>query len=202
MNTAMTSRPLSLNSYLKVALASIAGALLLTASSKFSLFIGPVPVTMQMLAVFALVMLYPARLAFGSGVAWLALGMFYPAFATPGAFTPTALTGPSGGYIMGMVLALGLSCQVRHFIPTAVIRAMPLSMANGNLGRLLELMIAYVFVYYFGLLWLGIQFPGKAISLGLLPFMVYDALKLVLALCIGISLKGVRHKLRQFVFNR
>ena len=152
----------------------IFGSMLLTASAKIQIPFFPVPQTMQTLVVLVLGMLYGWRLGAATVLLYLAEGAFgLPVFAgTPEKGIGLAyMMGPTGGYLIGFVLAAivcgGLAERGWDRKPLTTALAMLL----GN-----------IVIYIPGLLWLSL-FVGseKVIQLGLVPFILGDIAKLVLA---------------------
>jgi biotin transport system substrate-specific component len=151
----------------------LGGSLLiaLSAQLQFVLPFSPVPITGQTFAVLLLGTLYGSRRGPATVVTYLALGvMGLPVFAG-GTFGLARLVGPTGGYLVGFLVAafvVGLLSERgwdRHPWATAV----SLILGNGM-------------IYVTGLLWLA-KFVGwqAVLSTGVLPFLPGDALKIALA---------------------
>jgi biotin transporter BioY len=144
---------------------------LLTAiSAKIKIEIGPVPITGQTFAVLLSGALLGAKRGALSQIFYLFGGLAgIPWFARGGGIA--YLMSPTFGYIVGFVLAafvVGFLCE-RGFdrkIETAI-----LAMLLGN-----------ILIYFPGLLWLA-KFVGweKVLAVGLYPFIIGDAIKLLLA---------------------
>ena len=147
------------------------GSLLLAVSAQFKIPLYPVPVTGQTLVVLLIGMTYGPRLGGITIAAYLfegALGL--PVFAG-GAAGAAVLMGPTAGYLFGFLLA-------------AIAMGY---LAEGGMGRtvvstIAAMVIGNCVIYLCGALWLAnfIGF-GKAIVMGVLPFLYGDALKLVVA---------------------
>src|SRR5688500_8264991 len=93
---------------LRFAVLAIAGVVLLTISAKIKVPFYPVPMTLQTLALAVIAASFGARLAGATVLLYLAAGMAgLPVFAN----TPPALAGlgymmgPTGGYLLGFLLA-------------------------------------------------------------------------------------------------
>ena len=85
----------------------VVGTLLLTASAKIQAPFFPVPATMQAYVVLLLGILYGPRLGFATGLLYLLQGAIgLPVFAGGGG--PHYLMGPTAGYLLGFVLAMGI----------------------------------------------------------------------------------------------
>jgi biotin transport system substrate-specific component len=154
---------------------AVLGSLLLWASAKIQVPFYPVPMTFQTAVVCLIGLAYGWRLAVATLLLYLAQGaMGLPVFAgTPekGIGLPY-MAGPTGGYLAGFVAAAAITGWVgersRHWLATA--------------GGLLAGTAA---IYLLGAAWLA-QFvgAGKAVSLGVLPFLLGDAVKLALVLAV------------------
>jgi biotin transport system substrate-specific component len=87
------------------AAAVVAGVVALAAASRFSIPIGPVPITFQTYAVFVLAGVFGGPLAFGAVVAWLAAAAFGMPVLAGGAGGWQAVTGHTAGFLVGMAAA-------------------------------------------------------------------------------------------------
>jgi len=154
----------------------LVGIAVLAVAAKTKVFIGtPVPVTMGTFAVLTIGAAYGARLGLATIIGYLligALGFDVFASSTAEASGLTYMMGGTGGYLVGYVLAtltLGV-CAERGWDRS--VGLMALAMLIGN-----------ALIYVPGLLWLG-QLYGwdqPILQWGLTPFLLGDALKLVLA---------------------
>ncbi len=152
-----------------------AGALALTISAKVQIPFYPVPLTMQTLVVLLVGMAYGTRLGAATLVTYLAAGALgLPVFAgTPEKGIGMAyLVGPSGGYLLGFLLASATMGWL----------------AERGWGRrvgttVLAMLIGNAAIYVPGLLWLGsvVGWDKPVLAWGLTPFLLGDALKLALA---------------------
>ena len=132
----------------------------------------PVPITMQTFAVLLVgSALGPARGAVSLGL-YLVLGVAgLPVFAGNASGSLFAL--PTGGYIVGFVVA---AIVVGWFANLAWDRHV--------LKTLLSFAIGSLVIYAFGVPWLAVSLGldlGTAVMLGLVPFLIGDALKALLA---------------------
>ena len=152
----------------------LAGSLLLTLSAKVQVPFYPVPMTLQTLVVLLIGVAFGWRMGVAIVLAYLAQGvMGLPVFAG----TPEKglgllyMGGPTGGYLMGFVLAAATTGWLaergldRSLIGTAI------AMVAGN-----------VVIYACGLVWLS-TFVGmdKAVTFGMAPFLFGDLVKIALA---------------------
>jgi biotin transport system substrate-specific component len=142
------------------------GTLFLAISAHIEVPLYPVPITMQTFAVLILGMAYGSRLGAATLALYFLEGMSgLPVFATGGALGPTL------GYLVGFILAAGAVGWLaergwdRNFVTTAI------AMLVGN-----------VLIYVPGLIVLaGYVGMGKVLEFGLIPFLVGDTLKLLVA---------------------
>jgi len=151
----------------------LAGSLVIALFAQISvpLPFSPVPITGQTFAVLLVGAMLGGRAGTVSVLAYLAEGIAgLPVFAN-GVSGPVALLGPTAGYLYGFVAAafiVGKLCERgwdRHF-GTAVA-----AMAIGNVA-----------IYLCGLAWLaGFVGMHNVLAMGLLPFILGDLLKIVLA---------------------
>lgn len=132
----------------------------------------PVPFTGQTFAVLVLGMVYGARLGAGTLLLYLAVGgLGLPVYAELSSGW-AVLTGTTGGYFIGFVLAAGLVGWLAERGWDRSIWLTALAMVLGNL-----------LIYIPGLLWLGavVGWDKPILAWGLTPFLLGDAVKLVLA---------------------
>jgi biotin transport system substrate-specific component len=154
-----------------VALA-VVGSLVVAIGAHVSVPTLPVPMTMQTLAVLVVGTALGARL----GAAALALYAIEGAAGLP-VFSPTpdgypGITGPTGGYIIGFILAAALVGWLAD-------RGW-----DRNVPKLLVAMLLGAAVLYIpGLAWLSTFVGGfdKAVQYGLTPFYAGDTLKAMIA---------------------
>ena len=162
------------------------GSVFIAACAQVSLPLWPVPVTGQTFAVLVVGMAYGWRLGGATLAVYLAEGFAgIPVFANFAA-GPGVLFGPTGGYLLGFVLAAAMAGYLaergwdRRMLTTAV--AMALS--------------SFV-ILACGVAWLSLYFAGPglshiaesgardafgaAVATGLLPFLPGDVIKCVLA---------------------
>lgn len=131
----------------------------------------PVPVTLSSLAVFLIGAALGPRKGALALMAYLAEGCAgLPVFAG-GAAGAAVLIGPRGGYLVGFVVAAWVAGWM--------------SERGGcrSFGRVaVAMVVAHACIYAVGLPWLGL-YVGMAnvVAMGLLPFVVGDLLKIVLA---------------------
>jgi biotin transport system substrate-specific component len=153
----------------------ILGTILLTLSAKVQVPFYPVPMTLQTMVVVGLgLFLGPVR---GSGIvlAYILQGLAgFPVFAgTPPAPSGLAyVAGPTGGYLVGFVVAA--------FASGWLVRR---GFARGIAGAVTVCIFASALVYLPGLAWLG-AFTGygeRLLTVGLYPFVLGDLVKSAVA---------------------
>ena len=155
---------------------AVLGTLLVAAAAHVSVVKLPVPITLQTLAVLAIGAVYGFRL----GAATLALYAAEGAIGLP-VFAPTpdgypGITGPTGGYVIGFILAAAL---IGWLVERGWDRSIPKMIA--------ATLLAAAVLYVPGLIWLQGFVGGmdKAIEYGLVPFWLWDTVKaLVVALAV------------------
>jgi biotin transport system substrate-specific component len=158
----------------RMVMLAVAGSLLLWVSAKIAVPFWPVPMTMQPFAVMGIGAAFGWRLGMATVALYLlegALGL--PVFSgTPEKGIGLAyMAGPTGGYLAGFVLAAGITGWLaeRGFDRNVV--TMVIAMTAGT-----------IVLYVMGVAWLShlIGFE-KALTFGLYPFVLGDAVKILLA---------------------
>jgi biotin transport system substrate-specific component len=155
----------------RAAMLAIGGTLLLAASAKAQVPFYPVPMTLQTLAVLAIGAAYGARLAGATLLLYLGEGLAgLPVFAGVGA-GPGYVAGPTGGFLVGFLVAAAL---VGWLAERGWGRSAPRLVGAMLLGQ--------IALYALGAAWLA-SFIGldKAWRFGVLPFLLADAVKTLLA---------------------
>lgn len=159
------------NRAFRIFILAVLGSALLFVCSKIYVPLPPVPISMQTYAVLLLGIAYGARLAAATTLLFIAQGLIgLPVFAGP---QPgfAVLVGPTAGYIYGWVVAAALIGWLAEHGWSRSFGRILTAMALGN-----------VVIYVVGLPWLSFYVPaGKTLELGLYPFVIGDALKLLLA---------------------
>ena len=149
---------------------AVIGSLLLTISAKIQVPFWPVPMTMQTFVVLVLGVAYGWRLAGATVLLYLAQGALgLPVFAGGGGLAYMA--GPTGGYLAGFLLA---AVAVGSLAERGWARAAPSTLA--------AMLIGPAIIFGCGIAWLAtlIGLP-QAISAGLVPFLLSEAVKIALA---------------------
>jgi len=157
------------------------GSLVLALSAKIQIFVQPVNITLQSLAVLFLGMALGWRLASMTILLYLAEGaMGFPVFA---GFQVgfAALLGPTGGYLLG-------------FLPAAMLSGLLVEKGLGktHLGAAISATVGMGVIFLFGVCGLSVYFGWhQAVMVGLVPFIFIAAIKLgLLALSIPLLWKS------------
>jgi biotin transport system substrate-specific component len=154
-------------------LAVLAGSMLLALSARVTVPFWPVPMTMQVLAVFVIGAAYGRKLALATLLAYLAEGAIgLPVFA--GGAGLAYMAGPTGGYLVGFAVAAVIAgwAADRGF--------------DRNPFKLFAAMlVGELVILALGAGWLVVLFGAdKAIAYGVGPFIVTDLVKVALAAAI------------------
>ncbi len=154
----------------------LSGTLLLALSAKTQVPFWPVPMTLQTAALFLIALAYGRKLALATVALYLLEGIYgLPVFAgTPERGVGLAyLLGPTGGYLVGFLLAAGIAGWAAE-------------RRLGTMALLLALLVATVAIYLPGVLWLA-GFVGfeKALAFGAAPFLLGDFVKVLLVVAVA-----------------
>lgn len=179
--------------WLRGTVLALLGAGLLTLSAKIQVP-GPVPTTLQTLAVLALGAMLGGRLAVLSVALYLLEGLAgLPVFAgtPPVPSGPAYLLGPTAGFLFGLLLAGGIAGAAADRGLTGRPLAFAASMALADVALLVC-----------GFLWLAFALPihgqfglgaERAFAIGIAPFWLAEAMKITLAsLALPLSLAALR----------
>lgn len=145
---------------------------LIALSAQYSILVpfSPVPITGQTLVVLIAGLVLGKNRAFGAVGLYLLQGIAGMPFFAGGKSGLAALVGPTGGYLIGFLAAaytVGMLSELRF-------KKSPWQIT-------ITLIIGNILIYLFGLVWL-VQYVGEpqVLRLGFYPFLVGDALKIVL----------------------
>jgi biotin transport system substrate-specific component len=161
-------------------------AALLAACAPLAIPLQPVPVTFQVLVVVLIALLLRPWWAFAAVAVYLALGAAgVPVFAGMQA-GPGVLAGPTGGFLLGFLVAVGGASRLR----TGASGAVPALLLDG-----VAAVLVIGLVYLFG--WAQLAYvtgmgPVKALLVGVVPFLAFDALKAVAAVGVAGVLRRAR----------
>jgi biotin transport system substrate-specific component len=143
-----------------------------------------VPVTLQMFGVVLAALLLPPGWAMGSLGVYVLLGAIgVPVFANHQAGLGVLL-GPTGGYLFGFVAGAGLGSLVRVWLTRGGLSALACDVAAAA--------IVVGVVYLLGWVQLAIVLglpAGKAFLVGVVPFVVPDAIKAGIAIFVAAAVR-------------
>lgn len=186
---ALWSSRLDRQPVLRMAALMLLGSVALWLSAKIQIPLWPVPVTMQTFAVLVIGIAYGWRLGGATVLFYLAQGAIgLPVFAggwSEGGGLHHLVAGPTAGYLVGFAAAAAVVGRLaeRGWDRSPVTAAA--AMVIGNLV-----------IYAMGIAWLGGMVGyGTALQVGLLPFLLGDALKVALgAALLPLGWKALRRR--------
>jgi len=145
-------------------IALMSSLLVLSAWISIPLPFTPVPITLQSLVIMVMALIFPLKVSLSAYALYLVLGSLgLPVFANYRAGFDV-LIGPSGGYLLGFFFAITW-------------------LALSKTSLRLQVLIAQVIIYLFGLSWLAIILKiswSSALLIGLYPYLIGDGLKLLI----------------------
>ncbi len=178
-----THRPLALRLFNAAALPqqvflAVLGVALITAGAKINVPMWPVPMTLATLAVLLIGASYGLRLGAATVAAYLALGAAgAPVFTSPGA-GPLYFAGPTGGYLLGYLVAAIAMGLLAHFWRAERGTRLAASLA---LGSVVIFILGTTHLAWFLGLEQGALLWTEAIVTGVLPFLPGAIVKAALA---------------------
>jgi biotin transport system substrate-specific component len=153
----------------------VGGTLFIAALAQIAIPVpgSPVPVTGQTLAVYLIGTTYGARLGFATFATYLLAGIVgAPVFAPAATQGLARLTGATGGYLIGMLIAV------------LVLGALADRKADQKFKTSFPaLILGSVIVFAFGLIWLNVSLNltwAQTISAGLTPFIFGEVIKIAI----------------------
>ena len=156
-------------------------AALLCVTAPFSISIGPIPISLATFTVYVAALVCGWKGGCLAVAAYLVLGAVgLPVFSGfMGGFE--RLVGPTGGYLIGFIfLALIAGLFVDKFPKNRILAVV---------GMLIGMAITYIF----GTEWLAIQLKMSfvaALSVGVIPYLAGDAVKIIIAIIVGPVLRS------------
>ena len=166
---APATRPV-VGAWVRSLVAVVVGSALLALSAHVQVPFWPVRLSMQSFVVLAIGLACGGRLGAATLLAYLvegALGL--PVFQ--GGAGPAYMAGPTGGYLLGFLLAA-------YAVGTLADRGATRSWR----GTAAVLLFGEALIYAPGVAWLAVLFgPAKSVAFGLVPFLPAEAVKLALA---------------------
>lgn len=164
--------------------AVLAGSLLIAIAAQISVPFWPVPLTLQGLAVLLVGFAFGSRLGAATVIAYLVEGAAgLPVFANGGAGLPYMM-GPTGGFLLGFVAMAwiaGLAAErgIARSVVGAIFAGLVAAIALYVIGIAWPMSVAAVFGIEGG--WVGQAFSGYYWTYFIAPFLLGDAVKIVIA---------------------
>ena len=155
----------------------LGGVILLFAASQVEIFLKPVPITLQTVAVMLIGLTYTPRRAVVSHLMWIGLGaMGWPVFCGFSAGAKV-LVGPTAGYITGFVVSTYCMATLKEKLAL-----------NSWVYDLLLCLMGTGIVFTLGVLWLSVLIGfSNGVIHGVLPFILPGIVKAGL-LCTGLQI--------------
>lgn len=169
-NVIQDSTLLLSNKFAKELSYTLWGVFLLFLSAQISIPLEPVPITLQTFGVMLVALSFPRKTALQAVITYLVLGgMGLPFFA---GFTGglAKFIGPTAGYLFGFLAAVAVMGALRQYFN------------RENFFHIaLNCLIGTLVIFAFGIGWLA-YFMGihKAVQVGLMPFILPGAVKILL----------------------
>lgn len=164
-------------------------AALITVCSWISIPLGPVPFTLQTLAILAVLLTLGGRRGTIAIVVYLALGAIgVPVFA---GFKggPAALLGPTGGFLVGFIAAALIFWLLEKLVFARLMSTPAKRLVFGLINSLIfELVLYVVGVIWFMTVYAAKTGPiglGAVLSMCVIPFIIPDIVKMIAAAVIG-----------------
>jgi biotin transport system substrate-specific component len=154
--------------------------------SPFAIPMQPVPITLATLVVYIIAGLLDYKYAAIPVVLYILIGLMGVPVFSNGTAGLAVLGGPTAGFIYGYILGALAESLLLHFFKEKKWMVYPIAMV-----------VATIFIYAFGLTWFMIYMnnSGKAITFGaalmacVVPFLLGDAIKIIAASSVCISLR-------------
>ena len=157
---------------------------LMAATGWVSIPLGAVPVTLQTFGVALAALLLPPAWAAGSMAVYVALGAIGVPLFAGGQAGLGVIAGPTGGYLIGFIVAAG----VGSFVRTAAHQAKAPELLADAIAGIMLLSL----VYLVGTPWLAYTLHlslAKAVLAGVVPFVAGDAAKVAVAIVIASAVR-------------
>lgn len=152
-------------------------AAIIAASALITVPVGPIPVTLQVLAVAVCVLVLPPRESFAALMAYVGLGALGLPVFSGGSGGVGVLLGPTGGFIFGFLLGAPLGSLTRTLVSAHTgIRTLP--------GDIAGVLVLLALSYAAGLAWFTVvtgTTVAEAFAVAVAPFVIPDTVKLVIA---------------------
>ena len=150
----------------------LTGSWLVAIFAQIEIPLQPVPITGQTFAVLLIGALLGSKRGAAAMTAYIFQGAAGLPFFAGGASGLGILSGATAGYLLGFI---GAAYAVGWLAERGLERSVRTS--------ILPFLVGTVIIYFFGVTWLSIVLGSfeKALQFGLLPFLIGDAIKIVLA---------------------
>jgi len=164
-------------------------AALITICSWLSVQIGPVPVTLQTLAILAVLLTVGGRRGTLAIVVYLALGLVGVPVFSGFKGGPAAFAGPTGGFLLGFIAA----ALVFWLLEKLVFARLMTTKTKRFVFGIVNSVIFELVMYTIGVIWFMTVYAAQTGPVGLgtvlgwcvLPFIIPDLIKIVAASVIG-----------------
>jgi len=164
-------------------------AALITICSWLSVQIGPVPVTLQTLAILAVLLTVGGRRGTLAIVVYLALGLVGVPVFSGFKGGPAAFAGPTGGFLLGFIAAALVYWLLEKLFFAHLMTTKKRRFVFGIVGSVIFELVTYAF----GVIWFMTVYAAQTGPVGLgtvlswcvIPFIIPDLIKIVAASVIG-----------------
>ena len=169
-------------------------AALITVCSWISIQIGPVPVTLQTLAVLAVLLTTGGRRGTIAVAVYLALGAIGVPVFSGFKGGPAAFAGPTGGFLIGFLTA----ALVYWLLEKLVFAKLMTTQKKKNIFGFVNSLIFELIMYTVGVIWFMMVYAAQTGPVGLLtvlslcvfPFIIPDLIKIAAAVIISSRASG------------
>ena len=164
-------------------------AALITICSWLSVQIGPVPVTLQTLAILAVLLTVGGRRGTLAIVVYLALGLVGVPVFSGFKGGPAAFIGPTGGFLLGFIAAALVYWLLEKLFFARLMTTKKRRFVFGIVGSVIFELVTYAF----GVIWFMTVYAAQTGPVGLgtvlswcvIPFIIPDLIKIAAASVIG-----------------
>jgi biotin transport system substrate-specific component len=158
-------------------------AAIMAALGPVAITAGTVPITLQIFPVVLAALLLPAEWAVAAMAVYVALGAIGVPVYAHGFAGVGVLVGPTGGYLIGFVLAAGAGALARAVV----------AKASRPAGDVVAGVVTVAVVYAVGWAWLAFgpthMHVIAAFVIGVAPFLVPDAIKAAVAILVATAVR-------------
>ena len=153
---------------------TVMGVFMLYLCSQISIPLQPVPITLQTFGVMLVALTLPREAAVHSMITYVMLGLAGLPILANGMGGLGKLFGPTGGYLVGFILAVYAMVYVRPYFSKLF--------SNAYTPLFLTCLVGSVCIYVPGVMWLGYYLGSlqQGIILGFIPFILPGIIKAIL----------------------